>query len=246
MNLFWELHKDIPREGPGEDEATLRAYALLQDLPKQPRILDIGCGPGAQTIALAKATDGQIVAVDAHEPFLDELVVRAQREGVGERVTAQKGNMFALEFENESFDLIWSEGAIYIIGFQRGLIEWREYLKAGGYLVVSELSWLRDDLPAEVKEFWMADYPGMQSIAGNLQIIEEAGYELIGHFTLPESGWWKDYYNPLTERVQMLREKYADNEEAHMIFGLTEKEIEMYREFSAYYGYEFYIMRKPI
>jgi hypothetical protein len=130
------------------------------------------------------------------------------------------------------------------MGFQQGLQAWKEYLKDGGYLVVSEISWLRGDLPAKVNDFWMADYPGMQDIAGNLKVIEEVGYELIGHFTLPESGWWNEYYNPLMERIQMLREEYANNEEAQFIFGLTEKEIEMYREFSDCYGYEFYIMRK--
>lgn len=245
LEIFWEIHQDIPREGPGNDESTLKAYRMLQELPKNPLILDIGCGPGAQTIALAKETEGQIIAVDTHEPFLADLSARAQREGVPKKITAQKGNMFALEFEQESLDLIWSEGAIYIIGFQRGLLEWQKYLRPGGYLVVSEISWLRDDLPAPVKDFWMSAYPGMLDVAGNRRIIEEIGYEWIGNFTLPESGWWESYYLPMAERITMLRPKYVGHTEANQILDFSEKEIEMYREYSEYYGYEFYIMRKP-
>lgn len=243
MNFFWEIHKDLLREGPGEEAATQKAFAMLRDLPEQPKILDIGCGPGAQTVTLAKLTDGMITAVDAHTPFLADLAARAREEGVGDRIRAQKGDMFQLEFPESSFDLIWSEGAVFIIGFQRGLKEWRTYVKEGGYLVISEISWLRDVRPAEIEDFWMADYPEIKTVAENLKVAEEAGYEVIGHFTLAQSGWW-NYYRPLEERLQVLKARYADDPEAKEKIRASEVEIEMYRKFSDYYGYEFYIMRK--
>lgn len=244
MNLFWELHKDIPREGPGCNESTRQAFLMLRDLPAEPHILDIGCGPGMQTVELAKNCAGKIIGLDTHQPFLDTLASSAGMEGVANRVTTRNGSMFALDFAGESFDIIWSEGAIYIIGFEQGLREWGEYLKPGGYLVVSEISWLRQNPPDEVLQYWQADYPAMSSVSKNIQTIEDTGYTPVAHFILPEKGWWNDYYNPLQERVNLLREKYAGNQEAQTKLDCTEKEMEIYRKYFAYFGYVFYLMKK--
>jgi SAM-dependent methyltransferase len=244
MNLFFEIHKDIPREGPGENPSTRQALLMLENLPLEPSILDIGCGPGMQTIELAKNINGRIVALDTHKPFLDVLTTNSVEEGVAERIKALEGSMFSLEFERNSFDVIWSEGAIFIIGFSRGIVEWRDYLKTGGYLVVSEVSWLRQDIPNEARAFWEADYPDIKSISDNMKIIEESGYSPVGHFVLPKSGWWNDYYNPLIERIKVLREKYAGNKEANCMMDSTEIEIELYKKYSDYYGYVFYLMKK--
>ncbi|NCC34652.1 MAG: class I SAM-dependent methyltransferase [Chloroflexia bacterium] len=147
-DVFWKIHRDLPREAPGSDAATMQALAMLPDLPPNARILDVGCGPGAQTLALAKATQGHITAVDTYQPFLDELACRAAIAGVGEQITPVQASMLELPFE-EPFDLIWSEGAIYIMGFAEGLTAWRRHLKPGGSIVVSDLSWLQPDPPAD-------------------------------------------------------------------------------------------------
>jgi len=244
LNLFFEIHKDIPREGPGENASTRQALNMLKDLPLEPNILDIGCGPGMQTIELAKNINGRIVALDAHKPFLDVLATNSVEEGVSEKIKAIEGSMFSLEFEKNSLDLIWSEGAIFIIGFSRGIKEWREYIKTGGYLVVSEISWLRQDIPEEARIFWEADYPGIKGISDNIKIIEESRYSPVGHFVLPKSGWWNNYYNPLIERIKVLREEYAGNKEANDMMDATEREIEIYKKYSDYYGYVFYLMKK--
>ena len=76
---FWEVHSNLPREGPGDNESTKKAYLMLKDLPENPRILDIGCGPGMQTIELAKLSGGQIVAVDNHQPFLEQLKITLKK-----------------------------------------------------------------------------------------------------------------------------------------------------------------------
>ncbi|MCB2300752.1 class I SAM-dependent methyltransferase [Clostridium tagluense] len=244
MDLFFEIHKDIPREGPGENASTKQALLMLKDLPSEPNILDIGCGPGMQTIELAKNTNGRIIALDNHKPFLDLLKGRAVEEDVLEKIKTKEGSMFSLEFEKNSFDLLWSEGAIFIIGFSRGIKEWREYIRIGGYLVVSEISWLRQDIPQEARTFWESDYPEIKGIDHNMKIIEESGYSPVGNFVLPKSGWWNDYYNPLIERIKVLREKYDGNKEANDIMDNTEREIEIYKKYSDYYGYVFYLMKK--
>ena len=160
------------------------------------------------------------------------------------KIDVQKDSKFSLEYEINRFDLIWSEGAIYIIGFSRGLKGWREYIKPGGYLVVSEVSWLRKDIPGELKEFWESGYPGIKDINNNIEVIKKMDYLLVGHFILAKSGWWNDYYNPLTKRIKILKIRYSEDREAIAQLEEEEKEIELYKKYSDYYGYVFYMMKK--
>ena len=243
MGIFFEIHQDLPRAGPGENSQTRKALSMLTDLPSRPRILEIGCGPGMQTIELAKQTDGTIIAVDNHAPFLGLLQQRALEEGVAGRITILQASMFDLEFEKGSVDLIWSEGAIYIIGFEKGLRVWQPYLKGYGYMAVTELSWIKADPPAEVKSFWEIGYPGMKSMEDNLKTIREAGYMEVGHFILPESSWWEFYYHPMEKRIGLLRQKYEGGEAANKQLDENQQEIEMYRRYSSLYGYVFYVMQ---
>ena len=201
MDIFWELHSDLPREGPGDLASTARAYAFASNLPAQPKILDIGCGPGMQTLDLAKLSGGEIIAIDFHLPFLDELVRRATKVGLEKHIQARKMSMFEMDFASEQFDLIWSEGAIYIMGFEQGFKVCRPFLKPGGYMAVTEASWFQPDPPQDVVDFWNAAYPAMGTIEVNIQRCERQGYRLVEHFHLPDSSWWDNYYNPLAERV---------------------------------------------
>jgi hypothetical protein len=168
---------------------------------------------------------------------------RSIEEGLDGRITLLQASMFDLDFEKESVDLIWSEGAIYIIGFEKGLRTWRPFLKRGGYLAVTELSWIKADPPEEVKSFWGARYPGIKRMEDNLAAIREAGYREVDHFILPESCWWDNYYGPMQKRLEMLKRKYAGDESAQKPLDETQQEIEMYRRYSAWYGYVFYLMQ---
>ncbi|WP_129671774.1 cyclopropane-fatty-acyl-phospholipid synthase family protein [Candidatus Chloroploca sp. Khr17] len=241
-DVFWKIHRDLPREAPGSDEATLQALAMLPDLPTNARILDVGCGPGTQTLALARATQAHITAVDTYQLFLDELACRAAVAGVAERIVPVQASMFELPFQ-EPFELIWSEGAIYIIGFAEGLTAWRRHLKPGGSIVVSELAWLQTDPPAEARQFWQEAYPGMATLDANLDCLEAAGYRSLGHFVLPEEAWWTNYYHPMAARIALLRTQYHDNPEAQRILDLEQAEIELYRRYASSYGYVFYLMQ---
>ena len=103
--------------------------------------------------------------------------------------------MFSLNLQKESFDLIWSEGAIYIIGFERGLREWKECLGPKGYMVVTDIAWIKDDPPLEIRRYWEREYPSIMTIDQHLSLIESCGYRLVEHFNLPESAWWDDFEN---------------------------------------------------
>lgn len=240
IELFWKIHSHLPREGPGSDASTLRAFSMLPNLPAQPRILDIGCGPGAQTVVLARVSHADIIAIDTHQPFLDDLAVRAAQAGVSERIHLLKASMFELEFE-KPFDLIWSEGAIYIMGFETGLREWRRLLKPSGYIAVTEISWLKPNPPETVRDFWEREYPGMGSVEENLKRMASAGYHEVGHFILPENDWWDNYYHPLVERIHTLREQYRHDELSQQSLDAEQLEIELYRKYSEWYGYVFYL-----
>jgi SAM-dependent methyltransferase len=242
-SFLFELHQDLPREGPGDDGSTRRALALVTDRALTRTWLDIGCGPGMQTIALAHATPGRIVAVDTHRPYLARLERAAEAQNVAGRISALQASMFALPFGDGTFDVIWSEGAIYQIGLGRGLREWRRLLRPRGVVAVTELSWLQPHRPDEAVAFWRAAYPGLQSVEENLAIVRTAGYRDLGHFVLPESSWWENYYAPLERRAAALRERHTGDPDAISRLDETVREIDLFRRHSSSYGYAFFVMQ---
>ena len=244
--FFWDLYSDLPQQGPGSDASTIGALNSIPDLEPRPRILDLGCGAGRQSFCLARHTGGEVIAVDNHAPFLDKLNQAAEENELAHRVFSYHASMDALTFPPSSFDIIWSEGAIYIIGFERGLHEWNRFLKQGGVLGVTEVTWLRDDPPAELREFWNTEYPAISTRAVNESLITAADYKLLDSFVLPDSDWWDNYYQPLEQRARELRQRFANDEQALAVIVATEREIELFRKYSEYYGYVFYLMRKTV
>jgi ubiquinone/menaquinone biosynthesis C-methylase UbiE len=217
---------------------------MLTDLPENPRLLDIGCGPGMQTIELAKISNAKITALDFYQPFLDELAKSVKAEGVEDKIKIVQGDMNSLGFEDGSFDVLWCEGAVFVIGFEKGLSEWRELLVDKWYLVVSEMCLIDPKPPANVKDYLAKEYPSIKTVKENLEVIRSAGYCVVGYFVLPESSWWENYYLPIQSKLPLLRAKYRGNSEALEVINAEELEIEMFRKYSKHYGYVFYIMQK--
>ena len=242
--VFWDVQRGLPRQGPGCDESTFKAVSLCRGLPERPAILDVGCGPGMQTVALAKALKGHITAVDINQEYLDQLQERAQAGGVAERIEILAGDMNQLPFLPRSFDLIWAEGAAYIMGIENALTDWRRLLKPGGCIAVTELVWLQPDPPAAVAQFFGNEYPAMTYVQAILMTIRTCHYEPLGHFTLPDSAWWEDYYTPLEAKLPRLYEKYAGEGEALNVIETARQEIEIRRLFHHWYGYEFFVGQK--
>jgi len=242
-DIFFEIHKDLPREGSGRDEYTQKAFEMIPKI-NQPNILDIGCGPGLQTIKLAKLSDGKITAIDIHQPYLDQLEKHVKEEKFSDRIIILNKSMINMDFSEKEFDILWAEGSIFIIGFEKGLIDWKKFLKPGGYLAIHEMTWLRDNPPKEISDYWERVYPQISTIDNNLKIIRKCGYKIIGYFPLPEDAWWELYYNPLEKRLKMLEKKYKDNPEAlEMIRGEYE-EIDLFRKYNKWYGSVFYVIQK--
>ena len=252
--FFYEIFDaSLPRLGAGNEAATIRALNMLRAatprreeraVPRTTRILDLGCGNGGQTVTLAQHTEGSILAVDNHQPYLDELQRRAEAAGVSGRIQVSLRDMRSLEKSDGPFDLIWSEGALFVMGFREGLAACHSLLAPGGELAVSELCWLRPDPPADCRRFFAMAYPALADIEANLAAIRACGYEVLGHFTLPESAWWEPYYHPLEERLRSLRKRYAADAEKLSLIESIQMEIDLYRQYSAFYGYVFYVMRR--
>ena len=154
--------------------------------------------------------------------------------------------MDALPFDAESFDAVWSEGAIYNIGFANGTRAWRRLLKPNGILAVSELTWLTRDRPAELEQHWNHEYPEVDTASAKMAVLEDSGFSPVGYFVLPEHGWLENYYRPLQGRFAafLARNGNENAEAAAAIVAAEEREIALYERYSAYVGYGFYVARR--
>ena len=241
--IFWEIHTDLPREGPGDDESTRRSFLMMSELPEHPRILDVACGPGMQTLELARISNATITAVDTHQPFLDELRRRAHKEGFADRIEIVNASMLSMPFAENHFDAIWCEGAMYIMGVDKALSDWKRFLKPDGYIAFTEPCFLKEKVPDQARQLWMNDYPAMTNVDGTLRVIKQAGYHLVDFYTIPQSAWWDDYYIPMERRLKVLREKYHDQPAALESIEHNQREIDFQRLYFEYYGYVFFIIK---
>lgn len=245
LQLLVDLHRHGKRQGPGGEEQT-RLAAMLSGLKQARRlkIADIGCGTGAVTRDLARELDAEITAVDLMPEFLEQLDTLARREGLGARIKTLAASMDALVFEDCSLDAIWSEGAIYSMGFEKGIKAWRRFLKPGGILAVSELIWFTQERPAELERYWRKEYPEVATASAKMAVLEATGYVPIGYFALPERCWLENYYRPTQQRFADFLSRHGHAEPARAVVAAEESEIALYERYSAYYGYGYFVARR--
>jgi SAM-dependent methyltransferase len=245
LQLLIELHRTAQRQGPGTAALTRRAIEL-SGLSKRQRleVADVGCGTGAAALVLAQALDAQVTAVDLLPEFLDELRMRAAKARLGDRISTVQASMDALPFGPQSLDAIWSEGAVYNIGFEAGVRLWRPLLRPGGILAVSELTWLTATRPAALHAHWTAQYPEVDTAASKLAVLERQGYAPLGYFVLPDEAWLDAYYRPMQQRFEAFLARHGASAQAQAVVAAETEEIALYEHYRAFVGYGYYIARK--
>jgi len=244
LELICRYYSALDRQGPGSPEVTVKALSFIDDLNDASRIADIGCGTGGQTMVLAQHAPGIITGIDLFLLFIELFNQNAEELNLQHRVKGVTGSMDDLPFGNEELDLLWSEGAIYNIGFQRGLHEWRRFLRPGGHIAVSEASWFTEERPSEIDEFWMTEYPEIDTIPNKVRQMQDAGYMPVATFVLPEECWTENFYAPQVEVQRVFLEKNAGNEAAVEFVANQRHETQLYYKYKEYYGYAFYIGKK--
>ena len=185
-----------------------KALRMIPSMDR-PRILDIGCGTGASTMELARLTDGEITGLDIDQTALDRLNSKIKKAGLSDRFKTLNCSLLDMEFPDESFDIAWSEGSIFVVGFEKGLQEWKRLIRPGGFMVVHD---------------------EMGDVEEKLKQISTCGYELLGYFTLDMDIWWNEYFVPLGKLVNETRAKYADEPEIHEAINQAQSELDFFRK----------------
>lgn len=244
LELMCEYFSKLERQGPGSPEVTKKALSFIENLHEGSLIADIGCGTGGQTMVLAEHTTAGITGVDLFPIFVDLFNENMKKAHHQDRVRGVVASMDNLPFRDKELDLIWSEGAIYNIGFARGIREWRKFLKNGGYLAVSEVSWFTEQRPDEIDRFWQDAYPEIDTIPNKVDQMHQAGYINIASFVLPERSWMNHFYAPQADLNQWFLHKYRNNKKAEEFIESLREEERLFSQYKDYYGYVFYIGKK--
>ena len=222
FDLIVEIHTGLERQGPGSPEMTVKALSFLDNLDKNPRVADLACGTGGQTMVLAQNISGDITGLDFCTDFINVFNDNAKKE----------------------FDLIWSEGAIDNIGFEKGINYWNGFLKKNGYIAVTCPSWFTDERPAEIEKFWGDAGCKLDTTGHNILVMQKAGYIPVAAFTLPEKCWTDNYFIPREAALKALWDKYTGNKTVETFIENNRYEVELYSKYYQYYGYVFYIGKK--
>jgi cyclopropane fatty-acyl-phospholipid synthase-like methyltransferase len=236
-----ELHRGLERQGPGDADYSNYIISQLPELPKNPRIADMGCGAGAGALFLADKFRATVRAVDFSREFLDELEDRAKQRGLERLVETIECDMGNLDWEPGSLDLLWSEGAAYNITFEGALKAWRPLMATNGIAVISEMNYFASEVPEPVKIYMQKAYPAIKTEQENCDIINSSGFEVLGIHRLPSKAWWDNYYEPLRNNIKSF--KNSNESVMQSVISETEEEMKFFEEYEEFYGYSFYIMK---
>ena len=201
---FYLAYKDLDRLSPGSVDTTLKVIDKVDfNINDELNILDVGCGVGQATVLLANHFENSTVeAIDLFKHYLDVLDEKISENNLESRVFTYQMDMRDLDFANEEFDIVFGEASIEIIGFEKGLREWKRLLKPNGYLIVSDVSWISKP-SAESRKFWKDTYSEVDTIENKISQIESAGYEFICSVIVPKEDW-KSYHEQLEANLNRL------------------------------------------
>jgi ubiquinone/menaquinone biosynthesis C-methylase UbiE len=201
---------------------TRKAFKMLPEI-RDPVILDIGCGTGVATLELARLSAGRVVGVDVDQVALDSLNQKIEHAGLTSRVKTVNGSMMDMQFRDNSFDIIWCEGAIYVVGFEEGLRAWRRFLRHKGFLVV---------------------HARIVDVEKRIDSVSSCGYDLLNTFRVSKESWWDDYYGPMENLIEGLRHRYQNYPDALALLTKVQKEVDEFKSNPQHHGSVFYVMQR--
>lgn len=201
----YNIKKDHIRENL--NKYTRKAYKLLPEI-KNPHILDIGCGTGVPTIELAQISGGDVTGVDNDPLSLEILQNKINTLELNNQVSFIEDSINTLTFTEKSFDILWAEGSVFVMGFEDSIKEWYRFLKPQGFLVIHD-----DDKEKNKK----------------LKLAKKYGYKLIAELDLSNQIWEEEYFIPLEQLIKEFKEKYPDDLELIAELDKDQMEIDQAR-----------------
>jgi SAM-dependent methyltransferase len=238
---FWRIHEKLPRQAPGSDAST-QTLLELANLPKLPaKALDIGCGPGRSSLLLAQH-GCTVTAIDTSDVLLGELEAAAEESGYNKDIDIQNVSMFEMPYRKGSFDIVWAEGAAYIVGWEVAVQYWQNLLRPDGTMVLTECCWLTDTPSREARKFWNEGYPTMLTVKQAIEKANAFGLTVENIYILPESDWWNEYYTPITKRL--ISNEHSTDKALRDVIAATKEEIELRKNHAQEYGYVGFVLSK--
>lgn len=234
---FYDMFGTLPRQTPGSDATTRAALALVRPhLPAGPlRIADFACGTGRASLVLAEELGQPVTALDIRRNYLRRLAEAAAKRGLSDRIHPLCADLANLPFGPDELDLIWCEGAAFVLGVERSCREWQPLLRPGGWLAFSDMVW--GATPAPEAEATMAELGvALPTRDRLLAAVRAAGLQPSQVLTLPEDDWWHEYYVPLAE----LLEKQPSSPQVAAVW----REIQMRWEHPASTDYVFVLAQR--
>jgi ubiquinone/menaquinone biosynthesis C-methylase UbiE len=201
---------------------TRKAFKTIPELT-DPVILDVGCGTGVVTLELARLSGGRVVGIDIDQAALDSLKDKIVQAGLAAQIKTVNCPMQDMKFNDASFDIIWCEGAVFVIGFEEALKEWRRFIKPQGFSVL---------------------HARMIDLEKRIALIPSAGYHLLETFSVPKESWWDDYYSPMENLVDGLRHRYQNEPDALALLSSVQREIDDFKNKPEYQSSVFYVMQR--
>lgn len=207
MKDFFFVFERMKRQGPGSCANTQKVFDAIPDRDDIRDILELGCGKGQSCLELCRISKARVTAIDNHQPFLDHVAARAKALGYDDnRLRLKNMSMSEMDVGDAGFDLVWSEGSAYFMGFEKALAGWKRLIRPGGHLFVSDVVWLTDKPSPDCAEYFRVEYPGMQDVRGRKQQVMDLGYEIVKAFILPQEDWI-DFYNDMEACVAQARQE---------------------------------------
>ena len=243
MDIRHEIYRGLEAARSAGLRYTQQAFGMLPEL-RHPWILDVGCGPGTVTLELARLSGGQVFGLDIDLAALEGLTRRIDEQGLVGQVRLVHGSMFEIGFRDGSFDVVWSEGSLQFMGFEKALRAWRWLIRPAGFLVVHEMAWLQPDPPQAIVDRWQPVFAEISTVSGYAQQLPACGYRLIGHIALPQDFWWDNHYGIVEERIRALREEVGRDRAMQQILDGEQREVDLFREHARWYGSAFLVMQK--